>query len=93
MDDLFQRMVVKPREIFDIPEQPETWVDVDPADSWEIRAANTLTRCKWTPFEGWKVNGRVKRVVMRGTEIYRDGQVMAQPGSGKNIRKSTVMTL
>jgi carbamoyl-phosphate synthase/aspartate carbamoyltransferase/dihydroorotase len=93
MDDLFQRMVVKPREIFDIHEQPETWVDVDSADSWEISAANTLTRCKWTPFEGWQVKGRIRRVVMRGAEIYRDGQVLAQPGSGKNIRISTQMTL
>jgi carbamoyl-phosphate synthase/aspartate carbamoyltransferase/dihydroorotase len=87
ISDLIQRMVDKPKEIFSIAEQPETWVEVDPDEKWEIRAANTCTRCKWTPFEGWKVRGRVRRVVLRGEEVFRDGQVFAQPGSGKNIRK------
>jgi carbamoyl-phosphate synthase/aspartate carbamoyltransferase/dihydroorotase len=86
-------MVVKPRQIFNIPEQPETWVEVDPDDEWEIKAANTFTRCKWTPFEGRKVRGRIRRVVLRGKDIYRDGQVLAQPGSGRNIRQSVLKTL
>ncbi len=93
VDELIQRMVVKPREIFNIPEQPETWVEVDPDDEWEIKAANLYTRCKWTPFEGRKVSGRVRRVVLRGQDIYRDGQVLAQPGSGRNIRKLALKTL
>lgn len=86
--DLIQRMVDKPREIFNIPEQQQTWVEVDPDEEWEIRAVKTYTRCKWTPFEGRKVCGRVRRVVLRGKEVFRDGQVIAQPGTGKNIRKS-----
>jgi carbamoyl-phosphate synthase/aspartate carbamoyltransferase/dihydroorotase len=93
VDDLVQRLVNRPREIFNIPAQSETWVEVDQDDEWEIKAANTYTRCKWTPFEGRKVRGRVRRVVLRGKDIYRDGQVLAQPGSGRNIRKSTITTL
>jgi carbamoyl-phosphate synthase/aspartate carbamoyltransferase/dihydroorotase len=85
--------VNRPREIFNIPAQSETWVEVDPDDEWEIKAANTYTRCKWSPFEGRKVRGRVRRVVLRGKDIYRDGQVLAQPGSGRNIRKSTITTI
>jgi carbamoyl-phosphate synthase/aspartate carbamoyltransferase/dihydroorotase len=93
VDDLVQRLVNRPREIFNIPAQSETWVEVDPDDEWEIKAANTYTRCKWSPFEGRKVRGRVRRVVLRGKDIYRDGQVLAQPGSGRNIRKSTITTI
>ncbi len=93
MRDLIQRMVDKPRVIFNIPEQPETWVEVAPDEKWEISAANTYTHCKWTPFEGRKVRGRIKRVVLRGAEGFRDGQVLAQPGSGKNIRKSTLTNI
>ncbi len=90
IDDLVSRMVDRPRQIFAIPDQPETWVEVDPDETWEIRAVNTFTRCKWTPFEGMKVRGRVKRVVLRGKDVYRDGQVLAQPGSCKNIRVPTL---
>jgi carbamoyl-phosphate synthase/aspartate carbamoyltransferase/dihydroorotase len=86
LEDLLARMVTNPRRIFHLPEQPETWIEVDPQASWEISAAQTYTRCGWTPFEGRKVRGRVRRVVLRGREAYRDGLVLAPPGFGKNLR-------
>jgi carbamoyl-phosphate synthase/aspartate carbamoyltransferase/dihydroorotase len=86
MNDLVQRMVHNPRRIFALPEQPETWVEVDMDAKWELRAADTFTRCAWTPFEGMQVRGRVRRVVLRGQEVVKDGQVFAQPGTGKRIR-------
>jgi len=51
------------------------------------------TRCAWTPFEGWKVRGRVRRVELRGREAYRlddkagRGEILATPGSGRNLRQ------
>ena len=90
MDAIIQRMVMKPRQIFMVPEQPETFLEVDPDEVWEIHAAYNLSRCGWTPFEGRKVTGRVNRVLMHGREVYRDGQVLAYPGFGKNIRQSSL---
>ncbi len=87
MDDLIQRMVTKPRQIFMVREQPETWVEIDPDVQWEIHAVNTFTRCGWTPFEGRKVTGCVRKVILRGKEVFFDQQVIAQPGLGKNIRE------
>jgi len=86
IQDLIQRMYTSPRQIFNIAEQPETWVEIETDKDWEIHAAYNLTRCGWTPFEGRKVRGRVNRVILRGREVFRDGQVLAQPGSGRNIR-------
>ena len=86
LEDLLARMVTNPRRIFHLPEQPETWIEVEPQASWEINAAQTYTRCGWTPFEGRKVHGRVRRVVLRGREAYRDGLVLAPPGFGRNLR-------
>jgi len=85
MDDLIQRMVVNPRRIFGLPEQPETWIEVDKDVRWEIRAAQMHTRCGWTPFEGWNVQGKIKRVVVRGQTVMQDGEVFAQPGSGNYL--------
>jgi carbamoyl-phosphate synthase/aspartate carbamoyltransferase/dihydroorotase len=87
LDDLIQKSVLNPRRIFGLPEQPETWVEVDEQAAYEIHAADQHTRCGWTPFEGWQVKGRVRRVVLRGTEAYRDGRILVQPGFGKNVRK------
>lgn len=89
VEDLVQRCYTNPRRIFHLPEQPETWVEVDPQETWQISAAGQYTRCGWTPFEGMPVCGRVKRVVLRGKEAFKDGQVLAQPGSGLNLRNFT----
>lgn len=86
MDDLLSRMVTNPRRIFHLPDQPETWIEIDPNATWEIRAAHLHSRAGWTPFEGWPARGRVVRVVLRGQEAYRDGEVLATPGYGRNVR-------
>lgn len=85
-EDLIQRMFTNPRWIFNLPEQKDTWVEVDPEERWVIQAANTHTRCGWTPFEGWQVRGRVKRVVLRDRQVFLDGEVLAPPGYGRNVR-------
>lgn len=86
VDDIIARMVVNPRRIFGLPEQPDTWIEVDEDEVWEIRAAHTHTRCGWTPFEGRRVRGRVRRVVLRGADAYRDGAVLAPPGAGRDVK-------
>jgi carbamoyl-phosphate synthase/aspartate carbamoyltransferase/dihydroorotase len=85
MDDIIQKSVINPRKIFNLPEQPETWIEVDEDAEYEIKAENQFTRCGWTPFEGWKVKGRVKKVVLRGTTTFEDGKILVEPGYGKNI--------
>jgi carbamoyl-phosphate synthase/aspartate carbamoyltransferase/dihydroorotase len=86
IDDVVQRMCTNPQRIFKLPKQSDTWIEIDPDPVWEIRAENTFTRCGWTPFEGWKVRGRLKQVILRGRVAYIDGKVVAEPGSGENIR-------
>ncbi len=86
--ELVEKMHINPKRIFRLPDQPETWVEVDEDVKYEIQAAGQLTRCGWTPFEGWKVKGRVRRVVLRGQEAFKDGRVLAEKGFGRNVRKS-----
>ncbi len=86
LDDLIQKSVINPRKIFRLPEQPETWIEVDETAEYEIKAADQFTRCGWTPFEGWQVKGRVKRVVLRGKVAFEDGQVLVEQGYGRNVR-------
>jgi carbamoyl-phosphate synthase/aspartate carbamoyltransferase/dihydroorotase len=86
LDDLIARMATNPRRIFGLPApDSETWIEVDPDAVWELRAAELHSRCGWTPFEGRRVRGGVRRVVLRGQDAYRDGQVLATPGSGRNL--------
>ncbi len=86
LDGLIARAVENPRRIFGLPDQAETWIEVDAESDWQARGAEMFTRAKWTPFEGWKLRGRVRRVVLRGRDVYRDGKIFAAPGSGRNVR-------
>lgn len=87
-EDIVDKMVLNPRRIFSIPEQKETWVEVDETHSYEITGADQFTRAKWSPFEGKRVRGQVRRVVIRGQTVFQDGKVVVQPGFGKNIREN-----
>jgi len=86
VDDIILRMHTNPRRIFNLPEQPETWIEVDAEARYEIRAAEMKSRCGWTPFEGWKVKGRVHKVVLRGKTAFEDGKILVKPGFGINVR-------
>jgi carbamoyl-phosphate synthase/aspartate carbamoyltransferase/dihydroorotase len=86
LDDLVLRMHTNPQRIFNLPAQPDTWIEIDTEEEWYISATRTFTRCRWTPFEGWQVRGRLKRVVLRGVEAFNDGQVCAPAGTGINLK-------
>jgi len=86
LDDVTQKSVINPRKIFNLPEQPETWIEVDETAEYEIKAADQFTRCGWTPFEDWQVKGRVRRVVLRGQTAFEDSKILVEPGYGKNVR-------
>ncbi|MCJ7624382.1 MAG: amidohydrolase family protein [Anaerolineaceae bacterium] len=87
IEDLVTRCYTNPKRIFNLPEQVETWVEIDPDIAWEIKAEKTHTRSKWTPFENFPVKGKVKRVVLRGVEAYNDGKILVDPGFGINLRE------
>lgn len=86
LDELVVRTVHNPRRIFNLPEQPDTWIEVDAEAEWVVRGAELHTRARWSPFEGRHLRGRVTRVVLRGQLAYENGNVLAPPGSGRDVR-------
>jgi carbamoyl-phosphate synthase / aspartate carbamoyltransferase / dihydroorotase len=89
LEDVVQRMYHNPLRIFGLPEQPDTWIEVDPDATWTVRGADLHSRSRWTPFEGWTLHGRVERVTVRGREVYRSGTFNVQPGVGRNVAPGT----
>jgi carbamoyl-phosphate synthase/aspartate carbamoyltransferase/dihydroorotase len=87
INQIIEKSVTNPRRIFSLPEQVETWVEVDENAEYEIHAAEMKSRCGWTPFEGWRVRGRVRRVVLRGCEVFGDGKIFVEAGFGRNVRE------
>lgn len=61
----------------------------DPAASKPIRAATTQTNSDYSPYEGWPVTGWPVLTIRRGEIIARDGQILATPGRGQILLRSS----
>lgn len=85
IDDIVRLCHTNPAKIFDIKTDPQTFVEVDPNCKFEIGNFKFHTKCSWSPFEGWKVKGKIKRVFIRGKKVFENGRVIAKKGSGKII--------
>lgn len=68
-------MHTNPRRIFNLPEQQDTYVEVDLDHKWVIPSCMPYSKSKWTPFAGQSVKGIVRRVVLRGDLAVIDGEV------------------
>lgn len=86
MEDLINKFHRNPRRIFNLPEQPNTYVEVDMDYEWTIPTSMEFTKSKWTPFAGMTICGAVHRVTLRGEIAYVEGQVLVPPGFGQNVR-------
>ncbi len=85
MADLIPRMSSNTRRIFGLPEQAETWLEVDLKARFEITSNNMMSRAGWTPFEGMVCRGRLRKVALRGRSVFENGRILALPGSGQLI--------
>ncbi|XP_076085937.1 multifunctional protein CAD-like [Mytilus galloprovincialis] len=86
LDDIVSRLHTNPRRIFNLPEQPDTYIEVDMESKWIIPESMKFTKSKWTPFAGKHVVGKVRRVMLRGEVAYIDGEVVLNPGFGCDIK-------
>ncbi|XP_041977068.1 CAD protein isoform X1 [Aricia agestis] len=87
IEDIINKFHRNPRRIFNLPEQLNTYVEVDMDYEWTIPQALEFTKSKWTPFAGVQVCGAVHRVTLRGEIAYVEGQILVPPGFGQNVRE------
>lgn len=82
---LIELMYTNPRALYKLPEQPDTHVEFELTPS---TLSNEMVKSKagWTPFDGVEVIGRVRKVVLRGSVAFEDGEVIAAPGTGQILR-------
>jgi dihydroorotase-like cyclic amidohydrolase len=49
---------------------------------WKITPDRLLYKCPWSPNEGTDVRGEIVHTIVRGATVYRDGDLVGQPGAG-----------
>lgn len=65
-----------PKAIFNIPDQPDTYIEVDTSATTVVGEHGYESRCGWSPFEGWNLPVAIQRVVLRGKNVVQDGRVL-----------------
>lgn len=58
----------------------------DPRVAGEIWAERLHNLAGYTPYEGMRVQGRVRDVFVRGRQVVRDGEFMPAPGWGRFVK-------
>lgn len=87
IDDVVSRLSTNPFRIWGLDMPEDTRVEVDPDAVWEIIPGRS--GAGWTPYEGRPVRGKVTRVVLRGVTVFEDDEIVASPGTGRDLRRGT----
>lgn len=82
MNDIIRLCYTNPASIFDISPDKETRIEIEDREEYTITNSDLKTKCKWSPFEGWKVRGRIKKVYIKGTKVVENGKILVKPGFG-----------
>jgi dihydroorotase-like cyclic amidohydrolase len=58
---------------------------VDMKEEMKLSNDDQITACGWTPYDGKKVRGVHKMVILRGNIIMEDGRLVCEKGLGEYI--------
>jgi len=84
-EQIIEKCYTNTKKIFHTPDQENTYVEVDENEEWILENDKLFTKCKWSPFNGWKMKGRVKKVILRGVTVFDHDKVLAGSGFGKIV--------
>ncbi|AEC51761.1 dihydroorotase [Pyrococcus sp. NA2] len=92
--DIVEKMVINPAKIFGI--KNKGWKEgkdadliiVDMKKEWTISADNMYTKAGWTPYEGWRVRGKVIMTILRGEIVMEDDEIIGKPRGERIVKES-----
>jgi dihydroorotase (multifunctional complex type) len=63
---------------------------VDFNRQFKIDASKFKSKAKFSPYEGWDVQGKVVKTIVNGQVVFDDGEIVAKAGSGLIARRGSV---
>jgi len=92
--DAVRLLAEKPAEIFNLEGRGylkkgnnADLVAVDLGKKYKIDASKFFSKAKYSPFDGWSVEGKPVKTFVNGQLIMDDGDIVAKAGSGSIIRR------
>jgi len=92
LDTLVRLVAEKPAEIFNLKDRGRLgrgWkadiLVVDFKHKFKIQASDFHSKAKFSPFDGWEVQGRPVKTFVNGKLVMDEQKIVARPGSGSII--------
>ncbi|MBW3569175.1 amidohydrolase family protein [Candidatus Parcubacteria bacterium] len=82
---LLAKLHTNPAKLLGLQTDQTTKIEVDMSE-YEINNEDLKAKCGWSPFAGRRVIGKVKKVILRGSTVYKNGSLAAEAGSGRIIQ-------
>ncbi len=93
LNTLVSMIAEKPAEIFNLKGRSrleQGWradlVAVDFKHKFRINASKFFSKAKFSPFDGWEVQGRPSKTFVGGLLVMDEQEIVARPGSGSVLR-------
>ncbi len=83
-----RRYGLYPRKGAILPGADADLVLVDLDEEWTLTADQLFYKNAHSPYIGYRFKGAVKQTFVRGKTVYKDGKILAEPGSGQLLRRS-----
>ncbi|MEM2491753.1 MAG: dihydroorotase family protein [Candidatus Bathyarchaeia archaeon] len=61
---------------------------VDPRAEYVLDSSAFKSKAKYSPFDGWRVRGRVVKTIVNGEVVMDEGEIVSKPGIGSLLRPS-----
>ena len=94
LSHVVQLLSEKPAEIFNLKDRGRLeqgkkadLTVVDFKRKFKIDASKFHSKAKYSPFDGWEVQGKPVKTFVNGLLIMDEQEILAKPGSGEVIRR------
>ncbi len=94
LEEAVRLFSVGPAEAFDLTRKGRIAVGYDadlivynPADHWNVSLSDLRSKAGWSPYEGWRLRGKILGVFLRGEQAYWDNEILVKPGFGKPVQR------
>lgn len=71
--------------IFGLHPAENTYTLIEIGNPYTLSNDKLFTKCRWTPFEGMRVDGKIREVWIRGTQVFNGEVLLTEAGFGQRI--------
>jgi dihydroorotase (multifunctional complex type) len=94
LDRAVELLAIKPAEIFSLKGQGKLesgnnadLTVVDYKLKWKIDASKFKSKAKFSPYDGWEVQGKPAKTFVNGNLVFDEGEIVAKAGSETILRR------